>query len=82
MSSLLANDTWDWIPSPLCQNIVGCEWVYKLNYHSDGSIERYKVQLVAQGFHEQAGIDYHETFSPLIKLVIVRLLLSLAVSFG
>ena len=61
-------------------NLVGCKWVFKLQLNSDGSISRYKVRLVAKGFHQQAGVDFHETFSPVIKPTIVRLVLAITVN--
>uniref|UniRef100_A0A2N9FCV6 Integrase catalytic domain-containing protein n=1 Tax=Fagus sylvatica TaxID=28930 RepID=A0A2N9FCV6_FAGSY len=74
--------TWSLVPPPQHHNIVGCKWVYKLKTHSDGSIARYKARLVAKGFHQQQGIDFDETFSPVIKPPTVRMILSLAVSLN
>uniref|UniRef100_A0A2N9IBB1 Integrase catalytic domain-containing protein n=1 Tax=Fagus sylvatica TaxID=28930 RepID=A0A2N9IBB1_FAGSY len=71
-----------WFPLPSSKNVVGCKWVYKLKTHSDGTIARYKARLVAKGFHQQHGIDFNETFSPVIKPPTVRLVLSLAVSLN
>uniref|UniRef100_A0A2N9G7W9 Reverse transcriptase Ty1/copia-type domain-containing protein n=1 Tax=Fagus sylvatica TaxID=28930 RepID=A0A2N9G7W9_FAGSY len=65
--ALMKNGTWVLTsPSP-SQNLIGCKWVYRIKRHADGSIERYKARLVAKGFHQQPGIDYGETFSPVIK---------------
>uniref|UniRef100_A0A2N9EKD3 Integrase catalytic domain-containing protein n=1 Tax=Fagus sylvatica TaxID=28930 RepID=A0A2N9EKD3_FAGSY len=74
--------TWTLVPLPDSKNVVGCKWVYKLKHHSDGSIARYKARLVAKGFHQQYGVDFEETFSPVIKPPTVRLVLSLAVSLN
>ena len=56
--------------------------MYKLKYNNDGSISRYKARLVAKGFHQQFGIDFDETFSPVVKPFTVRIILSLAVQFN
>ena len=69
------------VPAPPNVNLVGCKCVYKLKLNSDGSILRYKARLVARGFHQQAGIDFHETFSPIIKPAIVRLVIAIAISY-
>lgn len=50
MDALDANCTWDLVPPPPRTNIVGSKWVFGTKYKSDGSIERYKARLVAQGF--------------------------------
>jgi len=79
-NALMANGTWDLVPPQSSQNLVESKWVYKLKYQSDGYVKRYKVHLIAQGFYQQAGIDYHETFYPIVKPTIVHLILSLVVS--
>ena len=59
---------------------MGCKWIYKTKPSADGLPPKYKARLVAKGFLQEGGIDYHETFSPIIKVTTIRLLLSLAIS--
>ena len=70
--------TWSLVPSTSSHNIIGCRWVYKLKHNSNGSVARYKARLVAKGFHQQAGLDYEETFSLVVKPPTVHIILSLA----
>jgi hypothetical protein len=80
--TLLKNNTWHLVPASETHNIVGCKWVFRIKRKADGSIDRYKARLVAKGFHQQARIGYEETFSPVIKPIAVRLVLSIAISSG
>ncbi|CAL8130910.1 unnamed protein product [Prunus armeniaca] len=82
INALLKNHTWSLVPSSPSQNLVGCKWVFRIKHHSDGFIERYKARLVAKGFHQHSGIDYTETFNPIIKPTIIRTILNLAISCG
>ncbi|KAL6347468.1 hypothetical protein AAG906_025990 [Vitis piasezkii] len=61
--ALKKNDTWVLVPRPQHHNVVG-RWIFKTKLHSDGSIERHKARLVAQGFSQVHGLDFGDTFSP------------------
>jgi hypothetical protein len=80
--ALMRNNTWHLVPSHRASNIVDCKWVYKIKRRQDGSVDRYKARLVAKGFKQRHGIDYSDTFSPVVKPTTIRLVISLAVSRG
>ena len=62
-------------------NLAGCKWVYRVKYNADGSILKYKAQLVAKGFHQTPGVDYEETFIPVIKAPTICVIFSLVVTY-
>jgi len=81
-NALLKNNTWTLVPPSVATNVVGCKWIFKLKRKADGTIERHKARLVAKGFHQHAGIDFGETFSPVVKPTTIRTVLSHAYSAG
>ena len=76
--ALHANDTWSLVPYTEGMPLITSKWIFKTKYHSDGSIERHKARLVARGFQQTPGLDYTETYSPVIKPCTIRLVLTLA----
>lgn len=52
--ALMKNGTWDLVPKPPDQNIVGCKWVFRIKQNPDGSINKYKARLAAKGFHQRS----------------------------
>lgn len=79
-NALIKNGTWSLVPHKPTMNVVDCKWVYKIKRDQTGAIKRYKARLVAKGFHQQPGIDYHETFSPVVKPTTIWVVLSLVVT--
>ena len=53
LDALEFNHAWSIVPLPQGKHLIGCKWIYKIKYKSDGSIERYKARLVAKGYTQQ-----------------------------
>uniref|UniRef100_A0A8R7QUX5 Reverse transcriptase Ty1/copia-type domain-containing protein n=1 Tax=Triticum urartu TaxID=4572 RepID=A0A8R7QUX5_TRIUA len=79
-AALIANRTWELVPRPPGANLISGKWIFKHKFHADGSLERYKARWVVRGFHQRAGVDYGETFSPVVKPATIRAVLTIAAS--
>lgn len=74
------NKTWELVDLTTEKTAIGCKWVSRAKYHSNGNLQRYKARLVDKGFTQIEGTDFNETFSTIVKITIVRTLLAIAIA--
>lgn len=72
------NEAWQLVEVPDHATVVKCKWVFKRKFEVSGSV-RYRARLVAKGFSQKPGVDYFETFSPVVRFSTLRLLVALSV---
>lgn len=77
LDAINRHDTWTVVPRPKDKNVIDCRWVFRIKTDSAGQ-PRYKARIVAQGFRQQANVDYFETYSPVVRFSTLRLLLAMA----
>ena len=82
IESLYANEVWDLVELPKDRKAVGSKWVFKTKRNANGTVERYKARLVAQGYSQQHGQDYDETFSPVVRFESLRTVIAFAAQHG
>ncbi|XP_022848510.1 uncharacterized protein LOC111370847 [Olea europaea var. sylvestris] len=81
-TALINNGIWNLVSLLPDRKLIGNKWVFKLKRNPDGSISRYKVRLVAKGYHQFPGFDYSDVFSPVVKPVTIRAVLSIVITRG
>ena len=81
IDSMVNNQVWELIELPKGAKAIGCKWVFKTKRDFSGNIEGYKVRLMAKGFTQQEGINYYETFSPVLKKNSFRIIMALVAHF-
>lgn len=69
---------WELTKLPEGKKAVGSKWIYKIKYNEDGTVNKYKARLVAQGFSQKFGVDYDEVYAPVAKTTTLRTLLTIA----
>ena len=74
----MSNRTWELVPRPSNANIVSGKWLFRHKFRADGTLERYKARWVVRGFSQRPGVDFSETFSPVVKSATVRAILAIA----
>jgi hypothetical protein len=79
IQGLHENGTWHLVPTSGKGNVIDSKWVYKIKKKSDRTIDKYKARLVAKHFKQRFGIDYENTFSPVVNAATIHLVLSFVV---
>ncbi|KAK2979265.1 hypothetical protein RJ640_003033 [Escallonia rubra] len=80
LNALIQNSTWTLVPPHPHMNLVGYKWVFRVKQNANGSLESCKARLVVKGFHKKPGIHFDETFSPGIKHITIRTILTIALT--
>ncbi|GJW45187.1 retrovirus-related pol polyprotein from transposon TNT 1-94 [Tanacetum coccineum] len=78
LNQFVANDVWELVPLPISQSVIGTKWVFRNKLDENGIVSRNKARLVAQGYNQQEGIDYDETYALVARLESIRILLAIA----
>ncbi|GKA53214.1 retrovirus-related pol polyprotein from transposon TNT 1-94 [Tanacetum coccineum] len=78
LNQFVSNDVWELVPNPKDMTIIGTKWVFRNKLDENGVVSRNKARLVAQGYNQQEGIDYDETYAPVARLESIRILLAYA----
>lgn len=79
LNNMQQQGTWEIVKRPMDRNVIGSKWVFVKKRDQEGNVVKFKARLVAQGFSQIHGIDYTETFSPVIHKKTIRVLMAIAI---
>ena len=82
IKSLQENDTWELVECPIDHDVINTRWVFHIKKWIDGSIEKQKGRFVAKGYMQIPGIDFNETYAPVVSHIVIRLLIALATQYN
>lgn len=78
LAALMKTNTWKLVTLADHRKAIGCRWVFKFNLYANGCVEIYKARLVANGFTQNKGLEYLDTFSPVVKMTTIRVFMAIA----
>ena len=81
MQSIIGNNTWVLVDLPPTCKPIGCKWIFRKNIKINGTIDKFKACLVAQGFRQKLCIDHFDTYAPVTRTTTIRLLSALAIIY-
>lgn len=82
LQNLEDHHTWEYEQLSHDRKAIKSKWVFKVKYHPDGSVARFKARLVAQGFSQVQGIDFSEIFAPTVRRKLLRIFLAISAMLG
>ena len=77
-NTLVENGTWEIVDLPHSEKAIGSGWVFRVKHNADGSIERFKAQIVAKGYSQRPGLDYIESFAPTFRPATLRIIMAMS----
>lgn len=75
---LTQNGTWSLVPATPNMHVLGYRWIFTVKLNEDGTLDKLKARLVAKGYAQEEGVDYIETYSPVVRTSTIRVVLSVA----